>query len=375
MNLKNLCVFIMLGALGCRGGGRGIDDITSGGAGGAGGEGGAGGADDAGPDADTTLTCETPQARFPTCPRPAEGEFPIEIEGWQTETSAMRDIEGNAYVYETTDTYGLPDGAQALIGRLSRGGALAAAGLPGEVVRLFTWSATGDWFDLGTAESDERGYYRFDLGSAFGTGEHIAYATFPGDGTCGPHGVFLWPRGTQVILTDIDGTLTLSDAELTRQIGDPSYVPRENTSSPELVRAWYEKGYKVIYLSARPHTLRLPTRAWLELKDLPYGPLITANSLVFGESARVYKRAAIQQLVNEFGWEIVAAYGNAGSDIQAYEDAGHPKDTTFIIGEEAGRSGTVAIPDNDYTQHIQTYVNPHPDARQPAGLVQQPFCR
>ena len=71
----------------------------------------------------------------------------------------------------------------------------------------------------------------------------------------------------------------------------------------------------------------------------------------------------------------MAAYGTAGSDIQAYEDAGHPKDTTFIIGEEAGRSGTVAIPDNDYTQHIQSYVVPHPDARQPAELEQQPFCR
>lgn len=363
-------VILSVFSFGCRGGGRGIDDITPGAGGG--GDGGTGGEVDAGMGGEPA--CDTPQTAFPTCPEPADSPFPVEVTGWQNPANESRAVPDNAFAYENADLYGNPDAEQALVGRLARGGVLAATGLAGEAAELLTWSATGDWERLGTAETDERGYYRFAF-NGFGIGDHVTYAVFPADGTCAPHGVFLWPRGTQVILTDIDGTLTLSDAELNRQIGDPDYVPRENTSAPELVRSWYEKGYKIIYLSARPHTLRLQTRAWLELKDIPYGPLITATSLVFGESARVYKREAIRQIVEDFGWQIVAAYGNAGSDIQAYEDAGHPKETTFIIGEEAGRSGTVAIPDNDYTQHIGAYVAQQPDARQPAELVQEPFCR
>jgi phosphatidate phosphatase PAH1 len=61
-----------------------------------------------------------------------------------------------------------------------------------------------------------------------------------------------------------------------------------------------------------------------------------------------------------FGWVPVAAYGNATTDITAYENAGIPKDVTFIIGEYAGTSGTVAIPNDDYTDHIATFVEAQP---------------
>lgn len=88
--------------------------------------------------------------------------------------------------------------------------------------------------------------------------------------------------------------------------------------------------------------------------------MITANSLVFGDSAREYKGAWVKRLTNDLGWDIVAAYGNAESDIQAYEDAGIPKGITFIVGEFAGASGTVAIANNDFSSHITDFVNQQP---------------
>jgi len=200
---------------------------------------------------------------------------------------------------------------------------------------------------------------------AYGIGNGTAYSVLEGDGSCAVHGIFLWPTGTQAVISDIDGTLTLNDQELMKQINDQSYDQLENTSSAELMQTWHDKGYMNIYLTARPHTFREPTRKWLEEHGFPFGPVITANELVFDESARTYKREWVKRITEEFGWNIVAAYGNATSDIDAYNDAGIPLNITFIIGENAGVGGTVAIPDNDFSQHIRDYVKNQPDAVQP----------
>ena len=56
------------------------------------------------------------------------------------------------------------------------------------------------------------------------------------------------------------------------------------------------------------------------------------------------------------GWRFDYAYGNADSDIGAYEDAGIAKDATFIIGEEAGNEGTVAIEGEDWLAHTDAHL-------------------
>ena len=50
------------------------------------------------------------------------------------------------------------------------------------------------------------------------------------------------------------------------------------------------------------------------------------------------------------------AYGNAQTDIEAYEDTGIPKETTFIIGPEAGNLGTQAITAEDYVDHFLDFM-------------------
>jgi phosphatidate phosphatase PAH1 len=57
----------------------------------------------------------------------------------------------------------------------------------------------------------------------------------------------------------------------------------------------------------------------------------------------------------------VAAYGNARTDIEAYEDVGIPKEKTFIIGPYAGEKGTTPIGE-DYRSHVDT-VEEYPEAR------------
>lgn len=61
------------------------------------------------------------------------------------------------------------------------------------------------------------------------------------------------------------------------------------------------------------------------------------------------------------GLDIIRAYGNASTDIAAYADGGIPKAETWIIGSNAGVSGTQALYD-DYTYHFSTVVMDTPTA-------------
>ncbi|MBT3224328.1 MAG: haloacid dehalogenase, partial [Proteobacteria bacterium] len=182
-----------------------------------------------------------------------------------------------------------------------------------------------------------------------------------GDGTCAPHIASFLPQGTPIVMADIDGTLTISDAELMTQISDGTYDPVAYAGSTELLNTWADKGYRVFYLTARPHLLRSETRLWLTSHGYPDGVVITAPTLVFSDSAVVYKRTWVERIINDFGWDIAAVYGNANSDIDAYEEAGVSKDITFVIGEYAGTSNTQAIVGDDYTSHIANYVEAQPD--------------
>ena len=67
-------------------------------------------------------------------------------------------------------------------------------------------------------------------------------------------------------------------------------------------------------------------------------------------------------MLDDFGWTPVAAYGNADTDIGAYDEAGIPKDITFIVGELAGTEGTMPVENLDYADHIAAFVDPYPDA-------------
>ena len=145
-----------------------------------------------------------------------------------------------------------------------------------------------------------------------------------------------------------------------KQIDNGTYDPLENASASAMMNTWHDKGYEIVYLTARPHNFRAETRAWLDAHGFPTGGVISANTLVFDQSARDYKSAWVKRLLGDYGWNVVAAYGNAESDIQAYEDAGIPKDITFIVGPFAGASGTQGIADNDYGNHLSDFVEPYP---------------
>lgn len=347
-------------AVGCRGG-------SGGDGGGGGGEGGQPPLSDA-----TELSCPTPGAL----------PFATEVHDFASADNKAVAEGSPRNKDESSDTLGVPGGVRANTyipvadapsagdpiydGRKARTGqasGLSAVGLPSEPTSLWYYDpGKKAWQTLGRATTDGDGNYSIAPAEAIVTEiDRPVYSILEADGSCAEHYDYLMPEGTKFVVTDIDGTLTLSDDELFSQIDDGTYVPKQNKSADLLMNTWKDKGYFVVFLTARPHEFRSETRAWLRDQGFPKGPVITANALVFDESAREYKRAWVKRMMDDFKWDVVAAYGNALSDVDAYEDAGIPKEITFTVGEAAGANGTVAIPNNDFTNHITDYVAQQPD--------------
>jgi hypothetical protein len=170
------------------------------------------------------------------------------------------------------------------------------------------------------------------------------------------------------IVTDIDETLTISDAEFIMQIGDGNYDPIEREGAAELVTAYADLGYRIMYLTARSEdtvlevtgeTAREATERWLVEHAFPTDPATTvvvlAEMFVFDDTAQEYKAAALMDQ-QALGWRFDYAYGNATSDIGAYAEAGIDPAVTFIIGEHAGEGGTVAVAGDGWVEHTAAHL-------------------
>ncbi|MEA3278631.1 MAG: hypothetical protein U9Q81_25710 [Pseudomonadota bacterium] len=183
------------------------------------------------------------------------------------------------------------------------------------------------------------------------------------------------PEGTKTIVVDIDGTLTTDDVELFEDIFvelmEPlldDYVPEARVGAVGLTeRRYYGQGYLLVYLTGRPYWLTEITRRWLETKDMAPGHLHLTDSngeSVPDEGGVGRFKAEYVEHLTDLGLDVTYAYGNAATDIYAYEKAGVPKSSTFIIGPNGGKRGTVDLGDN-YIRHNQ-------DIRDD-GPAEQPF--
>lgn len=311
------------------------------------------------------------------CPVPGGLPFRLTTSGFQTAANRTLVSEDPRNKDQASDTVGNPGGATASVyladdtqpaaaaidyhgvkARTAPGNGYQSTALIGENVSLWTYDAGAmAWKSLGSAKTDGNGQYDLpSTGFVAGNGQPV-YAMLEADASCAIHYDFLLPAGAKVVVTDIDGTLTTSDEEILHQVADITYVPKMMGAGDQLMKAWSSKGYPIVYLTARTHVLRGESRLWLDDLGFPLGPLITANG---GKNDDVYKTLWLNRLVQAFGWNIVAAYGNADTDITAYENAGIAKDHTFIVGPLAGNRGTVPIANNDFTAHIAGFVAAQP---------------
>lgn len=305
------------------------------------------------------------------CPNP--GELPFELDDNEfldpervATLQAAQTAPDPGPNHLILDFLGNPDDTQIIRGIATYGVGINIAGLREEYVSIWAPTAEDTWVFLGRTQTDNDGNFELTLGDEqkFAAGEWPVYAVVEGDATCAKGGVFVYPEGTQIIVSDIDETMTTADEEAFEEMATPGYVAAIRPGASEMMNLYADKGYKIIFVTARPYHLRMLTRRWLDLKGFPFTRVETASTFVLGESARTYKLAALQGYIDDVGLDVVRAYGNADSDFLAYTGAGVPEDRAFSIGEESGFAGTTGIAGEGYEEHIQTHVQNFPDASQ-----------
>lgn len=277
-------------------------------------------------------------------PRPSAGRF-------RHDRSAL--IAAAAHpLHPVQDHFGAPGSTISVEAKFTYG--RAGKDLEDEPVQLWLDDCSGAAKALARASTDSDGRARFELTVPPVAGEYALYVSVDGDGSTGAARLFAWPRGMQIVVSDIDGTLTTSDDEVSidvldemfEDLRDGDYVAAAYPQGPELTQMWRAKGYPLVYLTGRPYWLLDHTRAWL--RDGGYAPGLVRTTdrhrdvLPTESGVGGFKAAFLQQL-RDAGYDIVAAYGNATTDVWAYAQASIPPAQTFIIGPHAGAGGTVAI--------------------------------
>lgn len=254
------------------------------------------------------------------------------------------------------------EGQQAtLVGKFDYDG-LLHKDLEGEYVHAYIFgSGMSSWEYLGRFTTNDDGKIYVPAGVR-AEGDYIVRMVVEGDLTSATGYLTVASASRETVLFDIDGTITKNDFEA---VGD--YLGTDKAENypfaTDVVNAYREKGYQLIFLTGRPYWVAKNTRAWFDYSGLkPWHLHTNANSdNLLNMQTQAYKTDYINYLKNTVGLNIVRAYGNAQTDIDAYADAGIDVSETYIIGSNAGNNGTQPLT-GSYENHYYNVVLNQPDA-------------
>ncbi|XP_024125419.1 phosphatidate phosphatase LPIN2 isoform X1 [Oryzias melastigma] len=157
--------------------------------------------------------------------------------------------------------------------------------------------------------------------------------------------IYLWKWDDRVIISDIDGTITKSDAlgHILPQFGKDW----THKGIAKLYHKIHQNGYKFLYCSARAIGMAAITKDYLQWVNdkgtvLPKGPVLLAPSSLFSALHReviekkpeVFKVAClndIRDLFNPGRQPFYAAFGNRTNDAYAYKKVGVPETRIFTV--------------------------------------------
>ncbi len=215
-------------------------------------------------------------------------------------------------------------------------------------VYLFGTGQT-DWQYIGRYRTNSDGKITVSLPPK-DVGEYMIKMVVAGDLSEANGFINIVEPNRKAVVFDIDGTLTQNSAEM---IGDYTNVSiaKAYNYSIEVTKLYKKKGYQLIFLTARPYWVARDTREWYDIKGFPDTTITRfsmSNETII--NAEQYKSDFMAYLIDTIGLDVIRVYGNAQSDIDAYENAGIPKSDTYIIGPNAGNSGTMPLTD-DYERH------------------------
>ncbi len=223
---------------------------------------------------------------------------------------------------------------QVLGGKLAHG--ILDKAIEDEDVSLYACQRDG-WRFLGTTRTDEDGRFSLRLhgNDRLPIGMRDIYAAAP-DGDDFRFLAYVAPRGSAVIVSDIDGTLTHSEGAFPKSVLFGSDIQAQPNAAASL-RTAAAAGYQLVYITARGERFTDATRRWLTEQGFPRGPMRLGQPMFVMPGVPVveYKWSAVVALRQRFS--VAAGIGNRASDIEAYRLAGLPARRTFIKLPEFNR--------------------------------------
>ena len=219
------------------------------------------------------------------------------------------------------------DATHTISGKLTYG--TIEKDLEDEDVELFA-CIDARWQPLGAARTDGDGRFALTLtgDERLPAGMRDLYVSVRGDRTGAAFIGFVAPKGSPIVVSDVDGTLTGSENAYPLSLALGGDVPAHATA-PETLMSAAAHGVSVIYISARGDRFTHDTRTWLAAKGFPRGPVRLPTSIITmpGEDTIDFKSNALASLA---AFKMLAGFGNRGTDIAAYTEAGLTPNRIFI---------------------------------------------
>ena len=156
--------------------------------------------------------------------------------------------------------------------------------------------------------------------------------------------IFLWPASTQLVVSDVDGTVTTSD--MLGHLLPPMGKDWTHPGLAELYSKIAMRGLQFVYLSSRPIgeaalTAKMLRKVNQDGNVLPYGPIITAPDPTFTAMKRELKRKpqefkipALTEIIELFKPNpspFVFGFGNKMTDVISYKCVGLTEDQILLF--------------------------------------------
>ncbi len=249
-----------------------------------------------------------------------------------------------------------------------------------EKVEIYYDDCSGSFQKVGIAETDGEGWlsFRWRREQLPDYGMYQLYFRVAADGSDAVSTMRILPQGTKIAIFDIDGTLTTSDHELWKDWAADAgrfarvddYVPklRSGASAVTRHRAW-QQGYIPVYLTGRFYWMYYRTRSWMAATGVAPGHLEMAPGwsewLPFNGGVGTFKAEYIESLRDQ-GFEISIMYGNATTDVWAYEFNFTGSEQIFLFDNTSDLDEAENI-DSSYLNHLYQLER---DEKEP---ITQPF--
>jgi phosphatidate phosphatase PAH1 len=234
---------------------------------------------------------------------------------------------------------------QWIIGKFSYG--LADKDLKDEEVDIFVdRGCRGGWQRLATVKTTKedapdtaegvendggRVFFRIPKEQELPVGRHRVRLVVAGDHTFADLFIDVIEKETPVFVSDVDGTLTSSENVEFRKLL-VGKLPDPQPDAVSVLSGLAAKGYRPVYITARPEWLTQRTHAFLAKHGFPPGIVQTTTSVVGfrNEDAARFKAKELARLRGR-SLDIRWAFGNKESDTVAYERAGLFRDARCIF--------------------------------------------